>query len=890
MIVPVAMNAFYRHFISVLRCVPPSTRMCSVRRAVHISAKLSCEDHDLDNGTSSDSEELDALLAKYPYKTVLVPDVSDTRLQRLLSSETPSELFRSVSELGTPCPLVYAAQAVVSLWDLKKLSRASNETFDAVAVLSSSGFSSLVDQLHRECGSLTNSCLTAVLVSLKRLLQEPSISIYHVLLREAASRCSSFNLQDLSRFIVSLNQSRNVNLTYQCLSVSRLQELLPSCSTEQDLKCAAISLRRLLHLSSPSLIAAFCDKASEILTPASNAHTLLRSLPVTSHEPLGSFRDSCTSNILAYIDPLIPSLDVRDLTSLVNTVSDTHCNASSTIKLIQERALQLFKEAPSLSAMHALVVGPRLQQPERQQIKSSLPQLLEAGLSHRRVVAIADIVTWLPITSFSLLSTFWNMAADLSNPSLMILIRRYLSCYHHTRFRSETFESVVLEWSKEELESSWKLAAVALAAQFLLTFRLSELSLENVCRLSSLSSRFRNWSLLELSLGLKAAEKASFSKLRRATSLSPMLMDVKTDIHREVCRRVEMAEDLDDLAVLAVCSKVLWSSRGHNIQLKECIATRSAALMENASPRSLAAFCKVLTAERLWLPDYLNRLVVHAVGKPDWLFPITLCHLPYACFISGLVPNKAEQLAKVVGSFVLRSFDELPTPEVLQTAVALGFFQCLGSDLIQRIFALPFMERLDCELTGSVKNERNDHHVRELLATLNRIACLDFPEEHIPWFHDQFYAARAVNARRHLTALQKDVQDNLEHVLGGSQFVQRHVFAPYGYLLPLSCELDASKSPVEFSSSTREHHKIPESQAPAAFHRAHKRIAVLVLGEKSFCENYPQITGYQQLKIRHLEILGYQLVLVPFYEWNSMKLAESSAKQDYLHGKIFGIS
>ncbi|KAL1455785.1 hypothetical protein MTO96_043625, partial [Rhipicephalus appendiculatus] len=91
------------------------------------------------------------------------------------------------------------------------------------------------------------------------------------------------------------------------------------------------------------------------------------------------------------------------------------------------------------------------------------------------------------------------------------------------------------------------------------------------------------------------------------------------------------------------------------------------------------------------------------------------------------------------------NFDDLPTAEVLQAAVALGFFQCLGSDLIQRIFALPFMERLDRELTGSVGNDRADRHVRELLATLNRIACLDFPEEHVPWFHDQFYAARALN-------------------------------------------------------------------------------------------------------------------------------------------------
>ncbi|XP_054926137.1 FAST kinase domain-containing protein 1, mitochondrial-like isoform X2 [Dermacentor andersoni] len=851
------MYAFCRHFRSAVRYLPLSTRMSGakraarVRRTMHISAKLSNEDHELDNGSSSDSDELDALLAKYPYKTVLIPDVSDMQLQRLLSSQTPSELFSCVSMLGMPCPLVYAAQAVVTLWDLKKVSDSRNETFDTAAAFSSPGFSALADQLHRECRSLSNSCLTAVLVSLKRLFQEPSIPVYHALLSEAASRCSSFNIQDLSRFIVSLNQSRNVSLAYQCLAVSRLQELLPSCRTEQELKYAAISLRRLLGLSSPSLIAAFCSKASEILTPASHTHTLLRSLPVIRHEPQHSFCDSCMSKVLTYVDPLIASLDTKDLASLADAIADVHCNASNTLKLIRERARQLYEQAPSVSAAHSLIMGPRLQQPERRQLESSLRKFLATGLSHRSVVDFADIVTWLPITSFDLLTTFWNLAADLSNPSLVILIRRYFSCHKQTRFRSEPFESVVLEWSREELESSWKLGTVALAAQFMLTFRPSELSPKNMSRLGSLLGRFQSWSLLDLSLGLKAAERPSVTLLRR-TALSPMLMDLKTDIHGEVRRRVETVQNLAELTTLAVCNKVLWSSRGHHIQLKESIAARCASVMDNASPRTLASFCKVLTKERLWLPDCLNRLVAHAVERPEWLFPITLCHLPYVCFLSGLVPDKAEQLAKIVSSFVLRNFNDLPTLELLEVAVALGFFQCLESDLIHHIFALPFMERLDRELTGFVGNEHSDRHVRELLAMFNRIACLDFPEENVPWFHDQFYATRALNA--------------------------------------LFCELDASKAPVPLNNSSGKHRKVPHSQAPAVSRRAHKRIAVLVLGEKSFCENYPQITGHQQLKIRHLEILGYQLVLVPFYEWNSMKLAEPSAKQDYLRGKIFGIS
>lgn len=887
------MNAFYRHFRKAIHCLPLSVgvrRKLLGVRSVHVSSRLSTEDGDLERATSSDVEEFDVLLAKHPYKTVLLTDTTDDLLQQLLSSESPSELFSRVSELGTPCPLEYAAQAVVSLWDLKKLSDSVHKGFDTTSAVSSRDFQVLVDHLHQNSSLLSDSCLTAVLVSLKRLLLEPEILAYYALLNEAALRCSSFNLQDLSRFVVSLNQSRNVCLAYQCVALTRLQSLLPLCSTEEEIKFAAISLRHLLHLASPSLVMSFCSKASEILTPASHHRTLLRCIPVLCHDPQHDLHDSRLSKVLTYMNALIPSLDATDLVSLSDAIASAECNASSTLKLIQERARELYKQEPSAAVAHCLITGPAVQQQERLQLESSLGKLLESGLSYRSSVYFANVVTWLPVTDPDVLAAFWNLEADLSHPSLMLLIRRYLTCYQQTAFRSRSFELVAHEWSEEKLENSWNLRTVALAAQFLLLFRPTEMSCEKVQRLSEMMGQLSAWSLLDLSLGVRAAERLP-RRLSRRYPPSPLLMGLKTDIHGEICRKVDAAQTLNELVALIVSNKVLWSLRGHHEHLKEAIAARCNVLVDEASPRSLAAFCRALSAERLWLPDCLNRLVARATDAPEWLFPVAMCQLPYVCFVSGHVPDRVDQLAKVVNACVLRHFDDLPTPVLLQTAVALGFFQCLGSELVHRIFALPFMERLDQELTGCfITGDQADRQVRELLATLNRIVCLDFPEERVPWFHEQYYAARTDHAPRHLTALQKDVRDHLADLLGGNRFIKSPFFAPYNYYLCLSCFLDASKRPVAVNGDTQEAHRTAHSHKAAMFPSDYKRIAVLVLDENNFCDNYPQPTGYQQLKMRHLEILGYQLALIPFYEWNSMRLAEPGAKQDYLHAKIFGVS
>jgi hypothetical protein len=48
-----------------------------------------------------------------------------------------------------------------------------------------------------------------------------------------------------------------------------------------------------------------------------------------------------------------------------------------------------------------------------------------------------------------------------------------------------------------------------------------------------------------------------------------------------------------------------------------------------------------------------------------------------------------------------------------------------------------------------------------------------------------------------------------------------------------------------------------------------------------------QLCGKQQLKQRHLEMLGYKVIGISSSIWNSMYMAEHNAKADYLRQKIW---
>lgn len=608
------------------------------------------------DGVSTSLDDTDTRLNKDEHKTVLIEDPNNHLLHQLLSSSTPHELLSHVANLGSACPLPYAAQAIVSTWDLKKLTPADYD-FDS-SVLESEEFQDLLGRVDHHHASLSDASLTAVLVSLKRLLQDPKVPAYHTLVVEAASRCSNFNFQDLSRFLVSLDQSNNVNLTYQSHAIHRLQQLLPSCHSEDDLKCAAISLSRLLRIASPSLIKAFCEKTSEILTPASKFHTFLRCLPVACQEQNKSGNMTYTVNILSLINPVVPTLNDHDLGSLTDIIiSGVECNATATLKLIQERAQVLSKTSMTVSTARSLCLGLPLPHKEMERISFFLVSLLDSNLDERSLMRVMDVLLWLPIMDKKVLSLFWNRINSLvrtgGSRNFPSFLKGYMSCFQQTRFRNAPFEALSKEWSLNKVNSdNFILPYVSLAMLFLLVMDTKSLIAQRMDRLVSLLGQFSVKSLFELALGLKLTEGVRQGRLPRI--LSPNLMALKVEVHNEMRRRVNTVTTLPQLTLLSSGSRLLWFSSGHYEDFKDGLATRCKDLLVDGSPRAVARMCRTLTSERLWMPETLEALVTRATSNPEVLFPVTLCHLAYVSFVTGYVPTKLDQMSHLVNDSILR--------------------------------------------------------------------------------------------------------------------------------------------------------------------------------------------------------------------------------------------
>ncbi|XP_050606412.1 FAST kinase domain-containing protein 1, mitochondrial isoform X6 [Macaca thibetana thibetana] len=252
--------------------------------------------------------------------------------------------------------------------------------------------------------------------------------------------------------------------------------------------------------------------------------------------------------------------------------------------------------------------------------------------------------------------------------------------------------------------------------------------------------------------------------------------------------------------------------------------------------------------------DYLSTLLLDriasvAVQQIEKIHPFTILAiiLPFST-LNYDPPQRDEFFGTCVQH--LNSYLGILDPLML---VYLGFslatLQYFPEDLLKSIFNIEFLSRLDSQL--------------ESIGVMN--------------------------------GAQQQIYKMLAEVLGGINCVKASVLTPYYHTVDFECILDKRKKPLPYGSHNTALGQLPEmpwepnteivgSRLPPGA----ERIALEFLDSKSFCRNIPHMKGKFAMKKRHLEILGYRVIQISQFEWNSMALSTKDARMDYLRERIFG--
>ncbi|NXW36608.1 FAKD1 protein, partial [Phaetusa simplex] len=215
--------------------------------------------------------------------------------------------------------------------------------------------------------------------------------------------------------------------------------------------------------------------------------------------------------------------------------------------------------------------------------------------------------------------------------------------------------------------------------------------------------------------------------------------------------------------------------------------------------------------------------------------------------------------------------------------------------LIKRIFNVSFLSKLDAEL--EVLPDTLKQRVRLHLMKLNRAVCLECPEFHIPWFHERYCQRVFCNSNSRINPLRQHVHRMLTEILGGSNYARISVLTPYYYEIDFECILDENKKPLSYMAQNipldnvegiHLRHDIKDEGRKALPPGAQK-IALEFLDSKAFSKNSRHLKGEPAVKKRHLEMLGYRVIQIPHFEWNSMVLSAKGEQLEYLRKHLYGI-
>uniref|UniRef100_A0A8C3GB92 FAST kinase domains 1 n=1 Tax=Cyclopterus lumpus TaxID=8103 RepID=A0A8C3GB92_CYCLU len=210
------------------------------------------------------------------------------------------------------------------------------------------------------------------------------------------------------------------------------------------------------------------------------------------------------------------------------------------------------------------------------------------------------------------------------------------------------------------------------------------------------------------------------------------------------------------------------------------------------------------------------------------------------------------------------------------------------------IFSIDFLGKLDAQL--ETLPDALNMRTRLRLMELNRAVCLECPEFQVPWFHERYCQPLQRKGNSTVSPVQQQIHKILGEVLGGINCVRVAVVTPYFYTVDFECTLDKHLKPLPYSEPSTLHisdrgqvhwgkssvENIRDELPPGA-----QRVAVDFLDSKSFCKNSPRMKGEALMRKRHLEILGYRVVQIPHFEWNSMELSTPDAWKEYLKKNIF---
>ncbi|XP_026528312.1 FAST kinase domain-containing protein 3, mitochondrial [Notechis scutatus] len=230
------------------------------------------------------------------------------------------------------------------------------------------------------------------------------------------------------------------------------------------------------------------------------------------------------------------------------------------------------------------------------------------------------------------------------------------------------------------------------------------------------------------------------------------------------------------------------------------------------------------------------------------------------------LPPSAPSFFRQVERFVSMRLSEFEPHELVNLLHSCILIKCYPLNFMEKLFSPFFLQELQAESPRS----KILSQLTQLFLTIG-LECPYYKRLRLPLDYQvkSFYTrCESLESKVDLHLFNR-VKAGMIDLLGSQKYFVYNVLTPYHYTIDIEIKLN------------EEGFVLPVN----AYDEVYERIALCIDDEKRFCANSHNLLGKESIKQRHLKLIGYVVVQIPFFEFNP--LDNKNDVQEYLHKKVF---
>ncbi|XP_051871379.1 FAST kinase domain-containing protein 3, mitochondrial [Pristis pectinata] len=285
-------------------------------------------------------------------------------------------------------------------------------------------------------------------------------------------------------------------------------------------------------------------------------------------------------------------------------------------------------------------------------------------------------------------------------------------------------------------------------------------------------------------------------------------------------------------------------------------------------PEAISKVMQYCNQQRILSPPIFDAVAESFVYNSDNFTTkeIALQIMPFGRL--NYLPPNAGQLFRKIESLLRGRFSQFQPQtllNLLHSCILIGRFPV---NFVSKIFSPYFLQLLEAQGNGLDKFVLAQ--LTQLFMTM-KLECRIYEGPSLP---PKYRVKSFFTAGHSLESLVDEhlygkVKNALTELLGARNYFASRVLTPYGYTLDAEIKLD------------EEGYVLPASWHDEVF----RRIALCIDDQRRFAINSQNLLGKEAIKQRQLQLLGYDVVQIPFYELDKLQTREEMV--EYLHKKIF---